>query len=48
MTIIITSIISSSMMIVMKFHDQYHNISIQITNAQFVQNRKRDTNAHRW
>ena len=30
---IITSIISSSMMIVMKFHEQYHNVSIQITNA---------------
>ena len=35
-------------MIVMKFHEQYHNLSIQITNVQFVQNRKWDTNAHRW
>ena len=48
MTIIITSIIGSLMMIVIKFLDQYHHVSIQITNAQFVQNRKRDTNAHRW
>ena len=27
-------------MIIMKFHEQYHNVSIQITNVQFVQNQK--------